>query len=793
MIYHLRKHGENNVAMGNNTFKAALAATVALSAFSVAAPALAQDAGATRDPASRLDDIVVTARRREESLQSAPVAISALPAEELQSARVERLADLAKVAPGLTFTPLFGAQNQLPIIRGAAQTFGQLNVGVFLDGVYLSGKAGADLEMADLERIEVVRGPQSALYGQNTFAGAINYITQRPTSVLSGDIEGTLGSDGLRKLTVGLSGPITDTLGFRIGAYTREFDGFYTSAIDGGRVDWSETSGVMATLDFAPTDNFSAVLRVTASNEDSGQPASVVVRNNAFPGTPAGAAATITRNLLYVGQVPSIDADSIWVNTKRTSNEVGDYGTRQDTFRASLTLDYDFGAAALTSITSYSDRSAEYTYDGDNTICDRAGGCPNFGWPFAPAIAQGTTGFATSSADEGYTDFSQELRLASTTDGPFSWLVGAYYYDGEVDAVQRSLSGFGNPAVVAAFGFPRMVTTTESLSVFGSASYDISDQLTLTAELRYQTEDQTYVQGPTNASATDAASTATFNLKNSFEFVTPRVILNYEIEPGRMVYASVAKGAKTGGFNTNINIAANQRSYDPEYSWNYEVGGKFDWMDGRARTNIALFYTDWTDQQTACQNPLSFGGSSTQRTYTCNVADSTIYGLEVDGTWRVSDDFTVVASYAFTRARYNSFVDDSLAAVLLQLGQPAWNFDGRHLPYVPDHKFTVSPRYTVANAFEGLDFEGRIDMQYQSETFVRADNMQSFGAKMTVDVRLALLSDSYSFRFFVNNVFDDDTPVAAVRFYDAVNYSVGSPLVTAPDRRMFGVSAGYRF
>lgn len=785
-------------------FKTALIVSAAIGGLCSGAPALAQSAPDTpqAQSESQVGDIVVTARRREESLQAAPLAISALTSRELESARVERLADLAKVAPGLSFTPLFGAQNQLPIIRGAAQTFGQLNVGVFLDGVYLSGKAGADLEMADLERIEVVRGPQSALYGQNTFAGAINYITRRPSSVLTGDFEATVGDNGLLKLTGGLSGPITDTLGFRIGAYSRQTDGFYTSAIDGGRIDWSDTYGAMLTLDYAPNDRFSAVFRVTGSNEDSGQPASVVLRNNAFPATPSGAYngtpptgnPAIIRNMLYLGEIGPVDRDAIYVNTRHTGGEVGDYGTRQDVFRTSLTLDYDFGPAALTSITSYSDRDAEYTYDGDNTICDRAGGCQNFGWPFAPTalIPVGTSGFATSSAVESYTDFSQELRLASTGDGPLSWLVGAYYYDGEVDAVQRSLSGFGNPATVAAFGFPRMVTQTESLSVFGSASYDFTDRLTATFELRYQTEDQTYVQGPTSATATDPASTAVFNLSNSFEFTTPRLILNYTIEPGKMIYASIAKGAKTGGFNTNINIAANQRTFDPEYSWNYEVGGKFDWNDGRLRTNVALFYTDWTDQQTACQNPLSFGGSSTQRTYTCNVAESTIYGVELDGTWRITDAFTLVGSYAYTHARYDSFIDDSLAATLTLLGQPAWNFDGRHLPYVPDHKITLSPRY-VAHAFGDYEFEGRLDVQHQSRTYVRADNMHHFGAKTTVDLRLALSNDQLTYRFFVNNLFDEDTPGAAVRFYDATNYSVASPLVTAPDRRQVGLSIGYRF
>lgn len=772
--------------------KAALTASVALGGLAIAAPTWAQDGG---QQAQAVDDVIVTSRRREEALQDTPLAIAAVTSQELQSARIERLADLAKIAPGLSFTPLFGAQNQLPIIRGAAQTFGQLNVGVFLDGVYLSGKAGVDLEMAALERIEVVRGPQSALYGQNTFAGAINYISQRPSAVMTGDVEATVGDNGLYKFTGGLSGPITEDLGFRIGAYSRQFDGWYESAIDGGKIDYSDTYGFSGTLDWAPSDRFSAVLRASYSEEDSGQPASVVVRNNVYPATPAGAHASIFRNQLYIGELGPIDKDAIYVNTRSVGGEASDYGTRQDIFRTNLTLDYDFGPAALTSITAYSKRNAEFTFDGDNTICDRAGGCPNFGWPFAPPIAEGTSGFATSSAVESYKDFSQELRLASTGDTRLSWLLGAYYYNGEVDALQRSIAGFTNPTTVANFGFPRMVTETESWSVFGSLSYDVTDKFSATFELRYQEEDQKYDQGPTNPipepePGWNDPSQLSLNLSQSFDFVTPRLILDYQIEPGKMVYASVARGAKTGGFNTYINILPEQRTFDPEYSWNYEVGGKFDWFERRLRTNVAAFYTAWEDQQTACQNPGT--GISTQRTYTCNVASATVYGLELDGTLRVSDAFTIVGSYAYTNARYDTFIDDSLAATLALLGLPAWDFEGRSLPYVPDHRLTVSPRINV-HAFGDYDFEGRLDVQHQTKTFVRADNMQHFDAKTTVDLRLALRSDRLSYQFFVNNLLDDDTPTAAVRFYDATNYSVASPLVTAPDRRLVGFTVGYQF
>lgn len=781
----------DDTLMFRNTFRAALTASVALSGLAIGAPAFAQDES---QKAQTVEDVIVTARRREESLQDTPLAISAITSQELKSARVERLADLAKIAPGLSFTPLFGAQNQLPIIRGAAQTYGQLNVGVFLDGVYLSGKAGVDIEMADLQRIEVVRGPQSALYGQNTFAGAINYISQRPSEMLKGDVEATIGDNGLKKLTASVSGPISDALRFSASAYGREFDGWYVSAIDGGRVDYSQSYGGMLTLEYAPTDRFIATLRASASDEDSGQPASEVQRTNAYPLQVGGAPAGTIRNQLFVGEIQPLGR-RVNVNTQRTNSEVGDYGTRQDTFRASLDLNYDFDAVSLKSITAYAKRNAEFTYDGDNTICDRVGGCPNFGYPFAPGslIPFGKSGFATSSADESYTDFSQELRLSSNSDGPLSWLVGAYYYDGETDVVQRSLAGLA-PANVAAFGFPHIVSTTTSWSVFGSASYAFTEKLSATLEARYQSEEQTYQQSPTKA-GTDLPSQWRADLSKDFEFTTPRLIIDYKIEPGKMVYASIARGVKTGGFNANLNIFPDQRTFEPETSWNYEIGGKFDWMDRRLRTNVALFHTDWSDQQAACQNPASAfppGTTSTQRTYTCNVAEATVSGLELDGTFHLNDHISIVGSYAYTRARYEKFADASLDGTLASLGLPAWDFNGRHLPYVPDNKFTLSPRFEMA-AWGDYRFEGRVDVQHQSRTYVRADNMQYFGAKTTVDLRMALRSDKLNYQFFVNNLLDDDTPTAAVRFYDSVNYSVASPLVTGADRRMMGVSLGYQF
>ena len=437
----------------------------AASLFTVPASAETIEAAATADS----NEIVVTARKRSEKLQDVPVAITAFDSAEIRSARIERLADVAKLTAGLNFTPLFGAQSQLPIIRGAAPSIGELNVGVFLDGVYLTGKAAADLELNDLQRIEIIKGPQSALYGRNTFAGAINYVTQRPTDVLSGRGEATIGDNGLYKVAASVSGPLADKVRVRIGGFYREFGGWYTSSIDGGKVDFAKNYGGSGTIEFTPTENLTATFRATYSKEDNGQPPSSVIRNNAAPGVPAGAPASQVRNLVYKGNVPEIARDGVTVNTLSVPGlPGGGYGDREESFRASGDIEYDFGGVTLTSITSYSHRRAEFTFDGDNTFCDRASGCPNFGFPFAPAIPRGKSDFALSSNNNTIRDWSQELRLASSGKQRIEWLIGAFYYDNRSDGIDRGITLPGTLAITdytaaaAAYRYPRTILTTKA-------------------------------------------------------------------------------------------------------------------------------------------------------------------------------------------------------------------------------------------------------------------------------------------------------------------------------------------
>lgn len=759
------------------------------------APAWAQDQSAGAEADGGLGDIIVTARKTTESLQDVPVAITAFDQQAIQSARIESLQDVARLTPGLNFAPLFGRQNQLPIIRGAAQTFGQLNVGVFLDGIYLTGKAAVDLELNDLERIEVVKGPQSALYGRNTFAGAINYITKRPTRDLSGNMQVEVGNNGHRKVIGGISGPINDSLRVRLGGYFRDFDGFYRSSIDGGRVDFAKSYGGIATIEYSKTDDFIATLRLNYSKDDLGQPASNVIRNNSFPGRPAGSPVNTSRNLVYVGELPSIPRNGVTVNTRLPSGltspvDIPDFGDREKAFRGSLTLQGRLAGVQITSLTAYAWRRQNYTFDGDNTICDRTVGCPNFG----PTIPFGQSQFALSSERASFRDWSQEFRLQNADQGRFNWLLGFYYFGNKTNSLQRSIAPVSSTGA-ASFTFPRARSITNAYSAFASVNYAITDQLKITGEFRYEWEEQSFRQDPTNTAApvTAAAITQATRAPRSldFSFSTPRVIVDYQIDPDKLIYASYARGAKTGGFNTNLNIFPNQFVYAPEFTDNYEIGFKTDWLDRRLRVNLSAFYIDWKDQQIACQNPVTAGGSTTQRTYLCNVGASDIKGVEFELVARPADWFTLAGNYTYTDARYSKFVDDSLAAQLVLAGRPPIDYNNNFLPYVPRHKFVVSPQFFATVGEVGL--EARADATYQSRTYLRAENFQFFGPRTQVDARVTARYAGFSVQAFVSNLFDNKTSTAGVRFFDSTNYSVLSPLVQGANRRQYGVALGYRF
>jgi iron complex outermembrane recepter protein len=765
-----------------------------LAALTMTAPALAQTTAAgappenARNDAIELDTIVVTSRKRSEQLQKVAAAISAFSKADIEAKGVQAIGDVAKQTTGLNFSPIFGSVVATPIIRGSAQTFGAPNVGVFLDGVYLTGKAAIDLALADLERIEVVKGPQSALYGRNTFAGAINYVTKQPSFTPVGSVRVGFGDFGLIEGLASYAGPISEAIAFRVAGHTRKHNGYYTSSLDRGEIDFEDSKGFSADLSYVSDFGLDVTARASYNDDNNGQPASAVVRANGLARTSAIIPPSTGLGLLqsYLGQLPDRPSGRrLSVNTDN-AGELNDYGYREQTSRLSVQANYAIDAATLTGITAWSSRDTEYQFDGDNTVCDRLS-CPNFG----PPIAGNTSRIATSSEDGVTRDFSQELRLSSADDGPLTWLIGAYYYRTSNKAVQRSLSPINGAPT---FGFPFLGNRTQSNAIFGALNYKFTDQFGLRLEARSEREKQAFVQYPTKIAGVPASSTSllTFDLRQNFSFFTPKIVADYQANDDVLVYVSAAKGVKSGGFNTNLRIQADQRRYGEESSVNYELGAKLDWLDGRVRTNAALFRTNWKDQQVACQNPVTAGGTSTQRTYVCNVGQSRIYGLELDTQAKISTDWTAAFGYTYTNAQFTKFVDDSLNATLAAAGQGPYNFVGRSLPYVPRSVFFASLN-ADAELGDTWRWFGNLALNRQSKQYIRADNLAFIRGRTLANLRFGLKNENWTLSAAIENLADDDSAVTGVRFFDATNFSVPAPLITWSNPRQYSVSAQYRF
>lgn len=491
-------------------------------------------------------------------------------------------------------------------------------------------------------------------------------------------------------------------------------------------------------------------------------------------------------NQTYVGALPGRPR-ALTVDTTRV-NELHEYGYREETTRFSANVDYSFDTMALTSITAWNRRDTEYQFDGDNTVCDRPA-CPNFG----PPIAGGTSRFATSSEDGRIDDFSQEFRLASTDDGPLQWLAGLYYYRSDSDAIQRSLAPIGSQA---SFGFPRIQLDTRSTALFGSLSYAFSEAWRLGVEGRLESESQTFRQAPTVTAGVPptSASLAVFNLEQDFDFFTPRVVLDYRPDESSLYYLNAAKGVKAGGFNTNLRIFDNQRTYAEESQVTFEVGAKNNWLGGRMQTNAALYTTRWDDQQIACQNPANLfpGATSTQRTYVCNVGEARIKGLELDLAYAASEFVTLRGGWSWTDARYKNFVDDSLAATLNAAGLPPYQFRNRYLPYVPKNVFFAVLDVDVPLSAD-MDFFANWSFNRASKQYLRADNLAFIDARLLSNLRFGLRSGPWTVTAFANNLFDDNSPITGVRFFDSVNFSVPAPLVTWSPPRQVGLTVRYDF
>jgi len=765
----------------------------AVSSFAIIAayPAYAQDAATAQDepattPAPEAvpvygDDIVVTAQRREERVQDIPVAISAFGSEQLER---QGIADISAVAPRVPsfYFGSFGATRPQLYIRGiGTRSFdpgSESSVGVFVDDVYLGRASGSFSSLRDVERIEVLRGPQGTLYGRNTIGGAINVITKSPTSTFEGQVEAGVSNYGGYNAFGAVGGPITSdgTLQFRVAGWRDYREGYLTNLTTGTTFQGIDNTGGRAKLAFEPS---SAVrIELTAEYTTDGDEAAFGGFNrgsgpivNAITGvrTPANPAAIF---LGAPGRAPIVNPGGFsgyLSSDPKLDREAETYIARGE---------FDLGFASLTSITGYRKLATDEARDlegSSRSVLEQLG-------------------------RERSKQFTQELRLTSNPDGALSfdgaldWVVGGFYYNDKSLRIDTFQIGIDS-AVRAAAGTPATDVTiaefeSDSYAVFGQATLHLGETFDLTVGARYTRDEKRAVQSGTTTDAAPLIPVA-FSVDNSATYTSfdPRVVLTYKFTPDVNVYASYSTGFKSGGFQY-VPFAASQANvlFEPEGITTYEVGLKSEFLDRQVRFNLAAFYYDYTDLQVSRIVDLGGGAAAS---LIDNAATSTVKGVDAELVLRPSQNFDVSVAYGYLDAKYDTYTTNAPGTT----PTPAQIYSGTRLVRAPEHTINVGAEWRVPFGADN-QLSLRADYALLSDFFHEpgeanpiyggASSLSGEDGYGLLDVRASVEFGNFRVTGFVTNVFDTD--------YRRTVFALGSTASDYPGQpRIIGAKVGYSF
>jgi iron complex outermembrane receptor protein len=711
-------------------------------------PAVAADNGAqettadaTHAASAGFEEVVVTARRRSENLQRVPDAITAFTADSIANANITNVADISRLTPGLNFRDGRAFSANFFDIRmrgiGSAQG-GWPSVSIIVDGVPNdSGDALTAGSLAGVERIEVLRGPQSALYGAGAIAGAINIVTKRPTDTFEGEGRLYYGNGNDLQAGVAVSGPlIPGKLLFRLSGNYRNDDGRIDSTTNGAHLDPHDRKQIDGRLLVLPTENFEADLRAGYNKEENGY---------AFQAR--------------VGTTGNLN-DLINTDNPVFARRTGDSAGRQErTFtRLSARLNWELEGVTLTSVAAYT-RTRQ---DGIGTACYDDVDFPQFPQPgggelclsntlaFGSNAAPGQVIERFQTASDDLDSYFGDFRVASSNDGPINWLVGASGMRRKVFSV---LSGFNTVAGTA----NRPVTSLtvnqkrdEWWGVYAQIGAELG-KFELTANARY--DDQTY-KNTTFADATrrviiqkrDAAGNLVDTLKETARNFQPKGQISYHLDSDKTAYFTVSRGFRAGYFNAG--------SYAiPEHTWNYEVGLKTAWLERRVIANIAAFKIDYSNQQ------LSQVTNTPPFRVPVVIPQTTIKGIELETSVRPVPVFSLSGNLTY------------LDAVVS---------DGTRSPKAPRWSGAISGQLDQPFT-DTWTLNAHADWSFHSSQYLFTANTQRVPSKGYVNARIGLERDNWGIYFVAKNLTNTEEP--QLQTGTATPYRVVYPV----DPRSYGV------
>ena len=757
-----------------------------------------------------LEEVVVTARRREENLMDVPMAITAVTSQQIEAAGIKDLNTLAQYTPGLfSQTGVNNRVNRQLTFRGLSVATGQ----VFVDGAPYAGNGTPNL--GNLERVEVLVGPQSVYFGRSTFTGAVNFVTKDPSPTFQGQVRAEYAKFGTTDDQLILEGPlVSEKLGIRVAARHYSTDGQYVN--QGNTSDTmgaQSTNSLTATLVYTASDNFKAKVLLDYIVDDDGTPPSIALKGDKQLFCQLGG----TQGAYACGKLPAVkDIDptivsgnsivggplyNLLINNTQgypllfPTSYMTHFGQKTETYMGHLNLGYTTPSGwELTSGNAFHKTKSQTIfsplYVNAQNLANPAFGLrlPNGALQFPQAQPDRCVCLLTQNL---FYDSSLELRLTSPQEQRLRGTVGANY----LYTRSPGQTAYGILQVGPTFSGSQTRVVSSTPAVFGGIYYDILPALTLSAEARYQWD---------KISATAKYPNSGEKLQDTFRSFSPRVTLDYKYSEDSLVYALWSRGYRPGGFNAVIvgqpasvlaQLAANnaRTSYEQEKLDNVEFGIKSTWLDGRVRTRLGVYNEQWSKGQVPnvlfYQNP---NLTISQITLVTNIGAVRLRGVEAEGDFAVTENLTVSATLYHQDSRIKSYVYIPAGPEI----RGSSDVTGNRFQQAPDWSWTLSPTYT--GHLGGIwDWYGRLDYRHRGKYMIDPTNVTWIGATEIVDIRMGVRSDHHSLEFFVTNLTDNSNFTNGAKGSDSLSNIIrpnkNEIRLALPDRRVFGVKAAYNF
>lgn len=726
--------------------------------------------------AKTLEEVIVTAAKRPQPAQALPLSISALDGETLASMGINNTQDLATVIPSLVFTSRI--QGAAPYIRGVGTKLAlvglESSVATYVDDQYYSRPIGSMLELPDVERVEVLKGPQGTLFGRNATGGAIRVITRTPSQEFEGKVTLSTGNYDYYSGSAYFAGGLTDTLAANLSVLKKQRDGFANNKTPGANdLDDLDVEMLRSKWLWQANDNFRALISADYTHKEDSQANATV---NISEG---GVATSDLPPLLAAGNRSGTDLDNVY-NGMGTPIET-------EMFNLQGRLEFQLPGVQLVSITTYQNLDSEVYGDFD-----------------ASSFV-----IADLSGEESTESFSQELQLLSDTGGALEWLAGVYWFESEGDmsiALARdTFAAMLAPAPSTAY-LPSSDLDTTALAAYGQGTYHLNEQWALTLGGRYSFEEKdarSQTSGPTPSPVVPGVilpkGTPLLKADDDWSEFTPEAIVEYSFD-AQLYYLRYARGFKSGGYGYPLN----GESVAPEVLDSYELGMKSEWLDNRLRLNTALYYYDYDDLQVNRNANAGTTGPVQLVVETAGTAE--IVGLEFDISWLATDQLTFSGGF---NAMDTEFVDyDEATANVWDSALPppfpitttaSFDASGQSLPQAPDFAAYMSMDYVfkltgatlplnITYSYkDGYDYDliapaGVLSATQTALTEMEGDSVEVWNARLAY---VPVYGD-WELALWGNNLADEEYYSEVVGFSTGVRASIAAP-------RTYGAEFSYHF